>query len=59
MHAIYQQHIFPKLQPHQRVAVVPFLGGCACATSIKDGLCAEQSTCVISSLYVPAFVLHM
>jgi hypothetical protein len=46
MRAIYQRHIFPKLAPHQRVAVVPFLGGCACATGIKDGFCDIQSPCV-------------
>jgi hypothetical protein len=46
MRAIYQRHIFPKLAPHQRVAVVPFLGGCACATGIKDGFCDNQSPCV-------------
>lgn len=34
MRAIYEAHLFPKLAPHQRVAVVPFLGGCACGTEV-------------------------
>ena len=41
--AIYEKGIFPKLLPHQRVAVVPFLGGCACGTAIPDALCELQS----------------
>ena len=41
--AIYEKGIFPKLLPHQRVAVVPFLGGCACGTAIPDALCEVQS----------------
>eukprot|EP01051_Picozoa_sp_SAG22_P007111 SAG22_NODE_490_length_9834_cov_7.723780_2_plen_114_part_00 len=35
MRAIYEAHLFPKLAPHQRVAVVPFLGGCACGTAVR------------------------
>ena len=42
MRAIYEKHLFPKLQPHQRVAVVPGLVGCACGTDIADGFCEGQ-----------------
>ena len=42
MRAIYDTHLFPKLQPHQRVAVVPGLVSCACNTDIADGFCEGQ-----------------
>lgn len=42
MRAIYEKDIFPKLLPHQRVAVVPGLIGCACGTDIADRWCDGQ-----------------
>lgn len=40
MRAIYEKHLFPKLASHQRVALVPGMVGCACASSIHDGQCS-------------------
>ena len=44
MRAIYERHIFPKLASHQRVALVPGMVGCACASSIHDGQCSGAQT---------------